>query len=84
MDDGPDEAVYDCCAAKRVHKRGSPLRLTDACSADLRAGTDCVEKRELHRDVLFNETKYRDTLRLTNWPDQRSGRSRCRFGLSIL
>jgi len=61
--------------AKRVQKRGSPLRLTNACSADLRAGTDCVEKRELHRDVLFDETKYRDTLHLTNWPDQRSGRS---------
>ena len=26
-----------------------------------------------HRDVLFDEAKYRDTLRLTNWPDQRSG-----------
>jgi len=34
----------------------SPLCLTNACSADLRGGTDCVEKRELHRDVLFDAT----------------------------
>lgn len=40
-------------------------------------GTDCVEKRDLHRDVLFDETKYRDTLCLTNWPDRRSGPSSC-------
>ncbi|MDH6171019.1 hypothetical protein M2282_006200, partial [Variovorax boronicumulans] len=37
-----------------------------------------VEKRELHRDVLFNETKVRDTLRLTKRPDQRSSPSRLR------
>ena len=37
VDDGSDEAVYDCCASQRVQKHGSPFRLTNACSVGLRA-----------------------------------------------
>lgn len=50
-----------------------PFRLTNACSVGLTADPDCVEKRELHRDVLFDvPNEYRDATHLTNVPDQRS------------
>ena len=49
MNDGPGEAADDRCASKRVHKRGSPLRPTNACSVD-HDRADCVAKRDSHKD----------------------------------
>lgn len=43
----------------------SPFRLTNACSVGLTADLDCVDKRELHRDVRFDLTnEYRNAAHL--------------------
>jgi hypothetical protein len=49
VNDGPGEAANVCCASSASQKRGSPLRLTNACSVD-QGRADCVEKRDSHRD----------------------------------
>lgn len=47
-DDGMDEAENDCCASKRVQKRGSPdPDPMHACSGSAEQGPpDCEEKRD--------------------------------------